>query len=154
VAAIVCVLQLAWLVYDPRPLVPSVLDRASGHAFVEALARLEGDVLATWHGHLPRLAGKRVFAHRSAIHDVMRSDREAEIDRLSDAFERAFETRRFGAVVIDQPYFLRDYEKAWLEGRYRHAGPLLEDGMEVGGLLGYRANPHLYLPVRPSSAGD
>lgn len=146
--AVLAVLQLGALVYDPRPLVPTAADRRAGDAFVAALAALDGDVLATWHGHLPRLAGKRVFAHRSAVHDVMRSDRTDEIAALQAAFDAALAERRFGAVVVDQPYFLRDYEKAALEGRYELVGPMLEDGLEIGGLLGYRANPRVYLPVR------
>jgi len=139
-------LQMAWLVYDPRPLVPTADDRRAGDAFVAALRQLDGDVLATWHGHLPRLAGKAVFAHRSALHDVMRSGQTDVAAGLQRAFDEALAAHRFGAVVIDQPYFLRDYEKAPLERDYRHVGPMLEPGLEIGGLLGYRANPHLYLP--------
>lgn len=139
-------LQMTWLVYDPRPLLPRAQDRRAGDAFVAALAGLEGDVLATWHGYLPRLAGKAVFAHRSAVHDVMRSGQADAIAKLERAFDEALASHRFGAIVVDQPYFLRDYEKAPLARHYRHVGPMLEPGLEIGGLLGYRANPHLYLP--------
>jgi hypothetical protein len=150
VLAAVAVGQLLWLVYDPRPLVPREADRVAGDAFVEALSELDGDVLATWHGYLPTLAGKAVFAHRSAVYDVMRSDQTEAIAKLQAAFDAALAAHRFGAVVVDQPLFLRDYERTPLERSYRHVGPMLPDGLVVGGLLGYRANPHLYLPRDPS----
>jgi len=146
VLAVVCVVQLGWLVYDPRPLVPAETDRLAGDAFVAALAEIDGEVLATWHGYLPTRAGKRVFAHRSAVHDVMRSDRAAERVALRAAFDEALAAHRFEVVVVDQPFFLRDYEREALERHYRSEGRMLEDGLEIGGLLGYRANPHVYRP--------
>jgi len=150
--AALAVVQLLWLVHDPRPLVPTEADRRAGDAFVRALGGLEGEVLATWHGYLPRLAGKRVYAHRSSLHDVMRSEDAGEPrERLRREIEASLDERRFDAIVVDQPLFVRDYFAGPLARGYRPAGPLLERGLEVGGLLGFRANPRLYLPREPAS---
>lgn len=141
------VLQFGWLFYDPRPLVPGERERRAGDQLVERMAAIDGEVLATWHGYLPERAGKRVYAHRSAINDVMRAG-DSEARRLLEAdLIRSLDERRFAAVVVDQPYFTRPYMRAPLERAYRIAGPMLDEGLEVGGLVGYRANPYLYRPL-------
>jgi len=146
------VLQLGWLFYDPRPLVPGERERRAGDQLVERMAAIDGEVLATWHGYIPERAGKRVYAHRSAINDVMRAG-DSEARRLLEAdLIRSLDERRFAVVVVDQPYFTRPYMRVPLERSYRIAGPMLEEGLEVGGLVGYRANPYRYLPLAP--AGD
>lgn len=152
VLALACVAQLCWLLYDPRPLVPDERDVRAGDAFVEALSELDGEVLATWHGYLPRLAGKRVYAHRSAIHDVMRSHDGEVKEALRTALVSALDERIFGAIVVDQPLFVRDYIADALARNYRNVGPMLDEGLEIGGLLGYRWNPRLYLPIDASES--
>lgn len=152
--ALACVAQLAWLLYDPRPLVPDERDVRAGDAFVEALSKLDGEVLATWHGYLPRLAGKRVYAHRWAIYDVMRSHDGEVKEALRAELVSALDERVFGAVVIDQPFFVRDYVADALARNYRDVGPMLDDDLKIGGMLGYRWNPHLYLPIDTSEAAE
>jgi len=150
-----CVLQLGWLVHDPRPLLPGEAHRRGGDAFVAALRGIPGEVLAPWHGYLPVLAGKRVHAHRSAVRDVMRSGQEAVAAALADEFRAALASHRFAAVVIDNPYFLQDFMADTLESHYRLAGRLLPEGLEVGPVVGWRENPRLYLPrddVLPESS--
>jgi hypothetical protein len=152
---LLCLLQLGWLVRDPRPLIPTEAQRRGGDAFVAALRELPGEVLAPWHGHLPRLAGKRVFAHRSAVRDVMRSQQKEVAAELAAEYQSALEHRRFAAVVIDNPYFLQDFMAEGLARNYRLAGRLLPEGLEVGPVVGRRENPRVYLPREepPPSAG-
>lgn len=147
VLALAGALQLVWLFYDPRPLVPGDVDRRAGDQFVERMRDLDGEVLATWHGYIPLLAGKRVHAHRSAINDVMRAGDSEARRLLEDDLLKALGERHYGAVIIDQPYFERPFMREPLDRAYRSAGPMLEPGLEMGGLLGYRGNPYVYLPT-------
>ena len=145
--ALLCVVQLAWLFYDPRPLTPGEPELRAGDAFIESMRRLDGEVLATWHGYIPLHAGKKVYAHRSAIHDVMRSHDSPTKEALRQELIGALDRQEFGAIIVDFPLFTRDYMQDALNRNYRSAGPMLEPGLEVGGLLGFRANPHVYLPI-------
>lgn len=97
--------QLAVLAYDPSRVVPKREDADAGRALVARLQSIDGDVFVpnhTWYGHL---AGKRVFAHRMAIDDVIRGDPFGEGPALAIAIRHAIETKRWGAIVLDDDFF-------------------------------------------------
>ncbi len=143
---VVAIAQLLWLVYDPRPLVPGEADRRAGDALVAFIESAPGEVWASWHGYLPVLAGKQGFAHRTGIHDVVRAGERPERDVLIAEILGDVEAQRFSVIVIDNPYFVHDYLRGALERAYVDAGPVLPDGLVVGGLLGFRDNPRAYRP--------
>jgi hypothetical protein len=88
-----------------RKVVPKPQDARAGDAFIARLRTIEGDVFIPMHAWYTHLAGKRVFAHRMAIDDVLRGDPFGEGPALVVALRRAFESRRFAAVILDDDYF-------------------------------------------------
>ena len=97
--------QLLVLAYDARKVVPKPEDAQAGASLVAKLRAVDGDVFVPMHAWYAHLAGKRVFAHRMAMDDVMRGDPHGEGPALVIALRRAFETRRFAAVALDDDYF-------------------------------------------------
>jgi 4-amino-4-deoxy-L-arabinose transferase-like glycosyltransferase len=97
--------QLLVLLYDVRRVVPKREDAIAGEAFVARLRALDGDVFIPMHAWYTHLAGKRTFAHRMAMDDVMRGDPTGEGPALVIALRHAFDTRRFSAVLLDDDYF-------------------------------------------------
>jgi len=97
--------QLLVLAYDPRHVLPKRGDALAGQGFVERLRAVDGDVFVPDHAWYARLAGKRVWAHRMAIDDVLRGDPTGEGPALVLAIRRAIETRRWSAIVLDDDFF-------------------------------------------------
>ena len=114
-------LQLWLLRYDPARHIPTAQDVKDGDAFVAALRALPGDVYVPMRGHVPTLAGKRVFAHDGYLLTTLQSGLPSVIESLVPEFQQAFDRGRFSAVVIDY----EDYRfMEGLRGRYRYAGAL------------------------------
>jgi hypothetical protein len=114
-------LQLWMLRYEPARYIPTPQDVRDGDAFVAALRALPADVYVPMHGHLPTMAGKRVFAHDGYVLTTLQSGIPSVIETLVPEFQRAFEGGRFAAVVIDY----EDYRfMEALRQRFRYAGTL------------------------------
>jgi hypothetical protein len=114
-------LQLWLLRYEPSRYIPTAKDVSDGDAFVAALRELPADIYVPMHGHLPTLAGKRVFAHDGYLLTTLQSGIPSVIDRLVPEFQQALDRGRFTAVVIDyEDYRFMDV----LRQRYRYAGSL------------------------------
>jgi hypothetical protein len=110
---VIAIAQLAALSYDAGRTLPRRNDRAMGEAMVERLRALPGDVWLpshAWYGHL---AGKRTFAHRMAIDDVLRGDPFGEAIPLRFAIRRAIESKRFAAVLVDDDFFEPDLKRRY-----------------------------------------
>jgi hypothetical protein len=107
--------------YEPSRYIPTAQDVRDGDAFVAALRALPADVYVPMHGHLPTMAGKRVFAHDGYVLTTLQSGIPSVIETLVPEFQRAFESGRFPAVVIDY----EDYRfMEALRRRFRYAGAL------------------------------
>lgn len=129
--AVLVALQFALLLVDvralwqpERPLLPAaaseLLPRASHREATEQLVawlrNQPGEVLVPFHGHLPRLAGKRPSAHGQALADIMqRLAKDLESGRSSTHGAMALESmmascdRTFGpggvdAVLLELPH--------------------------------------------------
>jgi len=111
-----------WLMrYDPAFYIPTPRDVKDGQEFVAALKRIPGDVYVPMHGHLPTLAGKRVFAHDGYVLTALQSGLPEVVGTLVPEFQRALSEGRFAAVVIDyEDYRFMDV----LKQHYRFAGGL------------------------------
>lgn len=93
--------QLLLLAHDPRPLVPTDADVAAGRRIRERLAEVAGPVFAP---HQPELAGAPC-AHGQAILDLLSSTAaREEAQAFVDVLERALAERRYGAVLLAQPW--------------------------------------------------
>jgi hypothetical protein len=100
------------------------------------------------HGHLPTLAGKRVFAHDGYLLTTLQSGIPSVIESLVPEFQQALDRGRFSAVVIDY----EDYRfMEVLRQRYRYAGSLPGSFRPRAGPRG--ASQRLYL-LRGSAPGE
>ncbi|UCB53252.1 MAG: glycosyltransferase family 39 protein [Candidatus Zixiibacteriota bacterium] len=103
---LVCITQFLLLVYNPLAQIPTRKDLEAGRGFIDTMAQLPGDVLVLSHGYLPTLAGKRSHAHDAAVNDVLNDTGSAAAAKLREEIRRAVQERRFGAIILDGPWFL------------------------------------------------
>jgi len=110
--------QLAMLLYDPRPFIPTQANRAAGAAIVRELKNLPEPLLVLDHNSWSSLAGRREYAHGWAITDVLWADQSAVSRSLQDEVRTAISSQAFGAIVRDegQSWFDEDLGK-WYEKR-------------------------------------
>ena len=108
--------QLAMLLYDPRPFVPGVTDRAAGQAIVGRLRALPRPVLVVDHNSWSSSAGLPEHAHGWAMTDVLWADQSSTGRLLQEEVSRAIGSHTFGSIVTDggQSWFQGDIEK-WYE---------------------------------------
>lgn len=149
--AVLLVLQLASLAYDPRDHVPSPRDREAGEALVARLRAIEGPVLVAHHGWLGTLAGKPVFSHGVAVSDLMLRDRDGPGGAaFRAAMTQAIRERRFAAVVTDTEWWF----DAALAEQYERTGPIFEDPKVFYPVTGARSRPEwLWLRRADRAAG-
>jgi len=148
-----CAAQLAWLVFDPRPHVPTAELRTANDELVRVIGSYPGEVFVPFHGYLPVMAGKRAYSHQMMLKDVLRSSREAEKDILKADIRRAVRQRQFDAVIIDNLVYTPKWLRRELRRTYDYQGYLFDEGIEAGPVIGTRYNPQLFLPREPA-AGD
>ncbi|HEV7499950.1 MAG TPA: hypothetical protein VGQ33_08105, partial [Vicinamibacteria bacterium] len=135
--------QLAFLVTNPRSVLPSAADRAAGNTLVSALAADAGEVWVPAHPYLTRLAGKTPFAHEMAISDVLLDPGSEATRELRASVERALAEHRFTAIVLDgESLVRRDVERC-----YAPATPVFTDPGVFWPATGWRTRPAtVYLP--------
>jgi hypothetical protein len=138
--------QFALLAYDPLHQVPTENDRNAGALLVDRVRRQEGEVLVAMHGFLSGPAGKGTHAHWGTIWDVLRgSDRELSA-RLGRDIQAALESRRFGAIILDQPRGFFEFET--LDEHYRVEGSIFPDDRHHWPVTGLRTRPNVILVPR------
>lgn len=113
--------QLALLVYDPRPYVPTAADEDAGDRLVRILRETEGEVMVPLHGYLPKLAGKRGSAHAMAMLDVVRGAEPDLAQRLEQEYWDSGRTRGVELIVLDDN--CGEFARLVVPG-YRSDGPL------------------------------
>jgi hypothetical protein len=123
--------QLALLLYDPRPQVPTAADRAAGDRYIAALAAVEGDVFVSHPAFLTTLAGKKSYSDGAATGDIFRSGDRERADQLREQIVATIRAKRFAGIVVSKPWlgqFVNSSEYvAELERHYEDRGPLLPD---------------------------
>lgn len=93
--------QLALLIYDPAPLMPTQADAAAGYYVVQQLERVPGDVLSVTDAYLPVLAGKNLYVQGMPLYDVLRGT-HAEARQLAlQALATAMQQRQFDAILVN-----------------------------------------------------
>ncbi len=71
--AVIVVVQMAALHYDPARFVPTANDNIAGRSFVDLVRRTPGPVIVSNHPYYDTLAGKASWAQGEAVHDVLRA---------------------------------------------------------------------------------
>jgi 4-amino-4-deoxy-L-arabinose transferase-like glycosyltransferase len=142
-----CALQLVWLAYNPVSQVPRPRDAAAGRWLLERIAQVQGEVLMPYHGYLPRLAGKRTYAHWMSVSDVVRWDARGQGARLEQEIREAMRAHRFTVVILDTSKWLEDLVT---EG-YREVGPVfdLERKDDFWTVTGLKTRPQLLFGPKP-----
>ncbi len=108
--------QLGALVFDPKRTLPRSFDAPAGWAFIAKLKAVPGDVFVPNHSWYARMAGKAPHAHRMAIDDVLRGDPHGEGLALAASIRSAIAKKRYGAIALDDEFFLGDALRTYLPG--------------------------------------
>lgn len=142
--ALLGVVQLAVLAYDPRELVPDDADEAAGRAFIETLKEVDGEVWLPSHGHYPSLAGKRAYAHTVGINDVLEGDDGEIASKLGREIDRAIAERKFAAIVLDKRQ-MRDR----VSPAYEQVDLIFDEPKVFYPVTGFRTRPTFLFTARP-----
>jgi hypothetical protein len=104
-AAALVIAQLAMLVNGFRPgqAIPASADRAVGLRLTSGMHALGGTVAVPSDPGLDLLAGLPAVAHQGATDDVLRASDPAVIASFRRGAARAVATRRFSAIVTENP---------------------------------------------------
>jgi hypothetical protein len=141
-----CLVQLAGLLYNPFLQIPTARDRDAGRRLVQRLAAIEGEVFLPGHPYLLTQAGKPGHSHYVAINEILTHGTPEVRLSLAAELRGAMEKRRFAAIVLDSPLWLRDD----VERYYRDGGPVQGDDA-FWPVTGARLRPErIYLPNGPT----
>lgn len=144
--------QFALLLREPGRIVPSAADRAAADAFVERLARLDGDVLVFSHGAYARRAGKGPGLNSVALGDVAGNVRPGDARfgerqrQVAATLEGALAAQAFDWVVLDGP-------DASMLPWYLTVEHLALSGDEMYPVTGARMRPEFLLMANPVARG-
>jgi 4-amino-4-deoxy-L-arabinose transferase-like glycosyltransferase len=130
-----CLIQFGILKYDPVDQVPTSKDLLAGRELIDMISRVEGEVLIPDHGFLPYMAGKRTYAHRMAIYDVLRGSEEVREDLIAD-IRAAVSQGKFSIMILDTHWRRED-----IEGYYSCHAPIFIDQDAFWPVTGKRTRP-------------
>jgi 4-amino-4-deoxy-L-arabinose transferase-like glycosyltransferase len=99
---VACLIQLVILFYNPYAQIPTKADLNEGYKLVQFLSNVDGEVFLPDHGYLPTLAGKRTYAHRSAMWDVLRGNIQTTGKvLLTQDLNAAIRRQSFDMIILD-----------------------------------------------------
>lgn len=102
--SLICLLHFVRIIpwyreFDP----PGKEDVMAGRNLAKYISNVKGEVFIPSHPWLNDIAGKKTFAHRQAILDIMRSDDEKTRNAFTEEFTRAIQSHRFSVIIMDSP---------------------------------------------------
>lgn len=118
-----CLVQFGLLRYDPAEQIPTDEDLTSGSQLVDMIRGIDGDAWMPDHGFIAAEAGKRWYAHRMAIHDVLRGDGGKGRTDLLAEIRDAISSRRFDAIIFDSYWRKDDIRRSYDERRLVFVSP-------------------------------
>jgi hypothetical protein len=142
----VCILQYAWLAYNPVTLVPPALSVDAGGRFIQRLRREPGDVLVAYHGYYATLGGKKMHAHWVAVSDVLKWDERGAGRSLKEEIVQAAERHRYNAIILDASQEMSDD----IRKHYRWAAQVFDSPEEFWPVTGMRTRPEYVYEPRPA----
>ena len=141
--------QLAILIYDPRPKLPTDADEAAGDKLVQKIRSIKGPVFIPCHDYLTVRAGKPGHAQLIPIWESFASKPSAGRKKLLDDTQQLLARHYFSAVILNQNpigVFLRRVIERYYEPRGLVFSPKSKSFFPVTGM---RTRPSvLYLPRR------
>jgi hypothetical protein len=124
--ALLVTVQLAVLVYDPRPYLPTAQSRAAGERLIARLRQAPGPVFVPDHPFYPVLAGKEAHFHRMGLWDVRRAGYG-----FPRGLVESIQGQRWALVVMDS-------RTQW------HQWPGLQQRYHTVSVAGERDMPHVF----------
>ncbi len=106
-ASLAVVLQLAWLAYDPRALVPGADEVKRGRQLIQIVSSVPGDVLVPSHVALAPLGGKPRHFHGMAMTDVL-NDPGPTGTRMAEELESTLREHRYPLIILNRGDLLLD----------------------------------------------
>jgi hypothetical protein len=110
---VLCVMQFAFLRYDPNAQIPTNADRMAGDQFVGWLKTIPGDVWVVDHPGYAILAGKQSFAGEGGMEDVLRGKTPHATAELEESIAQNIHDRHFSAIILDGPQDARGFPADW-----------------------------------------
>ncbi|MGH7197221.1 MAG: ArnT family glycosyltransferase [Candidatus Omnitrophota bacterium] len=109
-----CALQLALLLYDPLMRLPTRESYQAGENTVKRMAQAQGEVYAPSLPFVPRLAGKRSYAHPTLLKDIRGADPERG-EQLIAQTRQAFKDGKFAAIFFEPNFFDQPFGKNYVK---------------------------------------
>jgi len=81
-----------------------------GERIMAVMGKVDGELYAPRYGYLPRLIGKKTYAHRAPLADLIRSDRKMGRELRKDIY-RVIEEGRFSAILCQADLFPDQIQK-------------------------------------------
>lgn len=131
-------IQFGLLRYDPTEQIPTGQDLTAGNELIGLIMQIEGEVLVPDHGFIAAMAGKRSYAHRMAMHDVLRGDEGEAKAHLVAEITEAISKKRFDAIILDSYW-----RKADIRGHYDEHRPIFVAPEVFWPVTGKRTRPTL-----------
>ncbi len=141
--ALLLLVQMTALLYDPRLVLPPDRNRRAGQMVEQRLAQVVGDVFVPYHPYLAVRAGKPAHAHMAAITDVIRGDPDGWGKRLRAALRQALRERTYQVVLLEQARvtFLDAEMERLVEQAYGPPDILFRDEQTFRTITGWRIRP-------------
>ncbi|NIM13237.1 MAG: hypothetical protein GTO45_14075 [Candidatus Aminicenantes bacterium] len=122
------------LIYNPLSLIPTKKHYQWNKKFVDLIASFEGDVLVTQFGYIPTLAGKKTFAHMTAVSfGYSRGGVSIKAKGIiSRKFRKAIRKKQFSAIILrkKESFFLSKMRGIYKrKGRFVTPIPLVLHGV-------------------------
>ncbi|MBI5373816.1 MAG: glycosyltransferase family 39 protein [Candidatus Schekmanbacteria bacterium] len=137
------IFQMSWLVYNPAAQIPSKEDEQCGEKLVHFISEIKGEVYIPAHGYLSMFAGKKAYAQRMAVEDVISGD-----DKNRRLFVRhlttAIREQRFDLMILEEEDSF--FEKI-VDGNYIYIGDFFKEPDGFFPVTGARTRPlRMYIP--------
>jgi hypothetical protein len=138
---IACLIQLGILVYNPYAQIPTKADLDAGNKLILILSDVNGEVFLPDHGYLPTLAGKRTYAHESAIWDILRGDQQTKGKALlTEDLHDALRQQTFDKIILDSDLDL-DWCCVGIDQTYTRVSEVFQDDTAFYTVTGDKKRP-------------
>lgn len=102
-------MQFFLLVYNPMKLWPQKYHYIVNKKFVDFIGSFKGEVLVNSMGYIPHLAGKKTFAHKSAVIYFFKAKKNKLANmkaKLNKLYKKEIQKKRFGAIICRKDFYI------------------------------------------------
>lgn len=103
---VICIIQFTMIRYNPILLIPTQRDLEAGRNLINTIAKMDGEIFAPSWGYLPVLAGKKSYAHKSAINCILLGENGEVKNKFLNEINQTLREKKFSAIILDsEPWF-------------------------------------------------